>query len=55
MEYILQTNALSKHYKDCKALNNLSMLLSLREGLLKYILSNSLQVSLIVCCDGLPG
>ena len=25
MEYILQTNALSKHYKDCKALNNLSM------------------------------
>ncbi len=25
MEYILQTNALSKHYKDCKALNSLSM------------------------------
>lgn len=25
MEYILQTNALSKYYKDCKALNSLSM------------------------------
>ncbi len=25
MEYILQTNALSKKYKDCKALDNLSM------------------------------